>query len=241
MIVGIIGFVFACVPGALIIGWVLLPAAFILGIVGVLQSGSKKATSISAIIVSIVGAVVGAVVFFTLAADSFSDAFGKSDLSPDGSASPRETSDGSASRGAGEGNSSRGTRDDPLAIGETVSNDEWTVTLGQPAEAWGAIAAENRFNDPPAPGMEYWVVPVRATYTGSDTGNPTWDITVQFVGSDNRTYSDYCGVIPDPLSDIGELYAGGVAEGNVCVAVPAGADGLWTLKTGFIGDPIFFE
>jgi hypothetical protein len=61
------------------------------------------------------------------------------------------------------------------------------------------------------------------------------------VGSDNRTYSDSCGVIPNPLSDIGDLYPGGVAEGNVCVTVPAGADGLWTVETGFVGDPVFFE
>jgi hypothetical protein len=31
LIASIIGFVFACVPGALIIGWVLLPIAFVLG------------------------------------------------------------------------------------------------------------------------------------------------------------------------------------------------------------------
>ena len=33
LVVGVIGFVFACVPGALVVGWVLLPIAFILGVV----------------------------------------------------------------------------------------------------------------------------------------------------------------------------------------------------------------
>ena len=64
---------------------------------------------------------------------------------------------------------------------------------------------------------------------------------MKFVGSDNRTYSDSCGVIPSPLREVGELYPGGVAEGNVCVAVPAGADGLWTVSTGVTGEPVFFE
>ena len=88
--------------------------------------------------------------------------------------------------------------------------------------------------------MEYWVVPITATYTGDDTGNTAFNISVKFVGSDNRTYDDRCGVIPAPLDDVGELYKGGVAEGNVCVAIPAGAEGLWTVSTGFGGKPVFF-
>ena len=84
------------------------------------------------------------------------------------------------------------------------------------------------------------MVPVTATYKGDETGSTAFDISVKFVGVDNRTYGDYCGVIPDPLADIGELYKGGEAAGNVCVAVPAGADGLWSVSTGF-GDPVFFD
>lgn len=83
-------------------------------------------------------------------------------------------------------------------------------------------------------------MPVTAAYTGDKTGNLSFDITVKFVGSDNVTYDDGCGVIPNPLSDVGDLYKGGSATGNVCVAVPAGADGLWSVATGF-GDPAFFK
>ncbi len=83
------------------------------------------------------------------------------------------------------------------------------------------------------------MVPIRATYTGSESGHPML-VSVKFVGADNRTYSDDCGVIPNPLNQIGELYSGGVAEGNACVQVPAGADGLWTVTTSF-GDPVFFK
>ena len=80
LIASIIGFVFACIPGALIVGWVLLPIAFVLGIVGLFLSGKAKGTSIAAIIVSIIGTVVGVVVFFTVASDAFKDAFNKPDL-----------------------------------------------------------------------------------------------------------------------------------------------------------------
>jgi hypothetical protein len=233
LIVGIIGFIFACIPGALIVGWVLLPIAFILGIVGLFPSGKAKGASVAAVIISIVGAVVGVSVFFVVVGDAFGNAFKKSDLTP---SSPPAVS----GPGTGPQSSDRGSRDNPLPIGETASNQDWQVTLGVPREAWSEIAATNQFNDPPKSGMEYWIVPVTATYTGDKTGSPAFGITVKFVGSDNRTYDDRCGVIPDPFSDVGDLYKGGTAKGNTCVAVPAGASGLRTVSTGFAGKPVFF-
>ena len=240
LVASIIGFVFACIPRALVVGWVLLPIAFVLGVVGLFLTGKAKGTSIAAVVVSIIGTVVGVVVFFTVVSDVFKDSFNSADLpasspAPDGSASsPTSTNDG------GDGNQA-GSRQNPFPIGQMVSNEDWDVTLGAPREAWTEVHSENEFNDPPGSGMEFWIVPVTATYKGDDTGNTAFDIRVNFVGSDNRTYDDYCGVIPNPLADIGELYKGGEAAGNVCVAVPAGADGLWSVTTGFIADPVFFE
>jgi len=136
----------------------------------------------------------------------------------------------------------KGTRENPYAIGETVANDTWSIVLGQPHEAWGEIQVENQFNTPPADGMEYWIVPVTATYTGSETGSAAWELTVNFVGDDNKTYDDHmCGVVPNDLMNVGELYPGGVAEGNACVVVPAGAPGLFSLSAGLLGEPVFFS
>lgn len=233
LIVGVIGFIFACIPGALIVGWVLLPIAFILGIVGLFASGKAKGTSIAAVIISVVGTVVGVSVFVAVVGNSFGNAFRSADLSP---SSPTVTSGGDARNQP----AAQGDRENPLPIGQTVSNEDWQVTLGAPREGWAEVAAANQFNDPPKAGMEYWIVPITATYTGNKTGNPGFGITVKFVGSDNRTYEDRCGVILDPLSDVGDLYKGGVARGNTCVAVPAGANGLWTVATGFVGKPVFF-
>ncbi|WP_409437251.1 hypothetical protein [Mycobacterium sp. SMC-14] len=233
LIVSVVGFAFACIPGALIVGWVLLPIAFILGITGLFQSGMGKGTSVAAVIVSVIGIVVGVTVFATVVTDSVNDAFGGSGLSASPSASPTETSNDGDSKTAG-------SRENPLPIGETVGNQDWKVTLGVPREAWSEIAATNQFNDPPPAGMQYWIVPVTATYMGDQTANAGMDVTVKFVGSDNRTYDDRCGVIPAPLNDVGDLYKAGVAEGNTCVTVPAGANGLWTVATGLIGKPLFF-
>lgn len=71
--VAIAGFVFACIPGALIVGWVLLPIAFILSIVALFQPGRKR-PAIAALIVSIVGTIVGFVVFLAVVVDVVDDA-----------------------------------------------------------------------------------------------------------------------------------------------------------------------
>lgn len=133
-----------------------------------------------------------------------------------------------------------GTRSNPYPIGTEVGNAEWSIVLGEPRESGDEIQAENRYNDPADDGFEYYIVPMTATYTGDETGQAAWDLTVRFVGSDGVTYDDRCGTIPDPIRDVGELYEGGVAEGNVCLTVPAGADGLWTVTAGWVGDPVFF-
>jgi hypothetical protein len=83
-------------------------------------------------------------------------------------------------------------------------------------------------------------LPAVTTYTVDDTGTPRVDITVNFVGSDNRTYDHRCRVITDALNDVGKLYKGGIAKGNTCVVNPGSADGLRSASTGFIGKPVFF-
>lgn len=224
IITAVVGFIFACIPGALIIGFILLPIAFILGVVGLFQSGKANGTSIAAVIVAIVGTIVGAFVFLTVVSDAFEEAFSGSDLSATESGASSDT----------------GSRGNPLAIGQSVANEDWEIALGDPREAGAEVAAENPFNDSPQAGMEYWIVPITATYTGEGTGLPWLELTVKFVGEDNKSYDGSCGVISDNISDIDELYTGGTAEGNTCVAVPAGADGLWSVSAGFGGNSSFF-
>ncbi|MEI6506766.1 MAG: hypothetical protein WCO90_12985, partial [Planctomycetota bacterium] len=58
LIASLIGFVLACIPASLTVGWFVLPTALILGFAGLLQSGKSKKSSIAAIVISVVGAVV---------------------------------------------------------------------------------------------------------------------------------------------------------------------------------------
>lgn len=75
LVTAIIGFIFACIPGALIVGWILLPVAFILSIVGLVGSGKKKGAAVAGLIISIVGTIVGFLVFFVVVGEAFEESF----------------------------------------------------------------------------------------------------------------------------------------------------------------------
>ena len=54
LVMAIIGFIFACVPGALIVGWILLPISFIVGLVGLFRKGEVDLACNHRVIVSVV-------------------------------------------------------------------------------------------------------------------------------------------------------------------------------------------
>lgn len=230
LIVAVLGLIAA--PFVLLVSAVLLPVALVLGVVGLCLPGRPKATSAGAVVVAVIGAVVSGFALMDLVRGVFDDAF-------DSAEPPSPTESVSASEGPGAG-APPGSRENPLLIGETVTEPGWTVTLGAPREAAAEVAAADPSNPAPSPGMEFWIVPVRATYTGDDPVRPALEIWVEFVGSDSRTYGDECGFIPDSLLGFGELHTGEVAEANTCVAVPADADGLWALTIAMFSDPVFF-
>ena len=58
--VGVVGSVLACIPASLDIGWVLLAAGFVLGVVAVLQSGKSRKAAVAAIVIALLGALVSA-------------------------------------------------------------------------------------------------------------------------------------------------------------------------------------
>lgn len=74
LVIAIVGAVFACVPGALIVGWMLLPTAFVLGLVAVALPHRSRGAAIASIIVAVVGTVVGFVVFLVVVGSAFSNA-----------------------------------------------------------------------------------------------------------------------------------------------------------------------
>jgi hypothetical protein len=73
LVVAAVGFIFACIPGVFIVGWVLLPIAFILSIVAFFLKGAKW-PAITALALSVVGTIVGVVIFVVLVSGAFNQA-----------------------------------------------------------------------------------------------------------------------------------------------------------------------
>lgn len=69
---GIAGFILACIPGIMILGWILLFAAFVTAIVGLFQKGKEKVSSIVALVLSIIGSIVSTVVLIVFVANTVS-------------------------------------------------------------------------------------------------------------------------------------------------------------------------
>ncbi|MBF6426889.1 DUF4352 domain-containing protein [Nocardia cyriacigeorgica] len=242
VITAVVGFLFACIPGALIVGWVLLPIAFILGIVGVCQSGKTKGTSIAAIIISVVGTVVGFVVFFAVVSDAFDDAFDTSDVSVATPAAPGQaTESGAADQ---DTSTDQGTRANPYPLGSVITDGDWQVTVNSVTlNANDAVAAENPYNEAPPAGSQHLLANITVTYIGTDPQGKAPDVSVSYVTADGNTLNTYDSVtvVPDALDTISPLYEGASTTGNVAFTVPSAsaAQGTLAVEPTFLSDKVF--
>lgn len=241
LIVSAVGFIFACIPGALIVGWVLLPIGFILGIVSLFLKGKVKWQGITAIIVSIVGTIIGVIVFTVVVATAFTDAFGSSDVEVGETTTVTEETDTATDEEAAAPEA--GTRENPLPLGTEFSSDEWTVvvnsvTLG----ATDQIVNENMFNEAPDAGTEYLLINYTVTYTGTNSEGemPTW-VGMDYVTAAGVTVDplDKMLVAPDAMDTMSPLYEGASATGNNAIQVPTPADGVLAISPGMMADKIF--
>lgn len=140
-----------------------------------------------------------------------------------------------------------GTRNDPFPFGSTLVGsgagnvEEVLIDLG--TAQWGAgdiVMAENRFNDPAPDGSVYVLLPVTITNVGSDEPITPWlDVDIIYVAPDGRSYEQEWASIPNDLADIGDLYEGGSATGNLAFILPIDSQGgVWGVSYGW-SDPVF--
>ncbi|HHU40126.1 MAG TPA: hypothetical protein GXZ45_12705 [Propionibacterium sp.] len=243
LVTAIVGFVFALWEGAYIIGWILLPIAFVLSLVGLFQRDRSKRAAIVALIISIVGTVAGGIAF----AGSIGRAFESAAGGPVTAAAPAPVQGGQteappAEQPAGD-SSAQGTRDNPYPLGGTIANNDWELTVNSfTADATQAVLAENQFNDEPAPGHQYALANVTVARLAEEAASPLFEVTVEYVTAQGNVVgsSDAMVVAPDAISP-NELYKGASTTGNVALQVPEGDDGLLRVRLGFLGgDDIFF-
>lgn len=244
LIVAALGFIFACIPGALIIGWILLPIAFVLAIVSLFLKDKVKWTGVTALIVSIVGTIVGFIVFFAVVGTSFDNAFGSGDTkvaTPSGEAGTNDQ----AAAAKDDPAAKAGTRENPSPIGSVVESDDWRVVINSVTlAATDAVVAANQFNEAPAKGSEYILVNYSATYIGDDAdGQMPAFVSVEYVTANGTTVNglDKLATAPKAIDTTSTLYKDGTATGNIAIEVPTATagQGVLAVRPGMLADKVF--
>lgn len=247
LIAAVLGFIFAVLEGAYLIGWILLPIAFVLSLVALFQRDKPKKLAVAALIITIIGTLAGVIAFVTTIGKAIDDAFTETTTEPveqqpaDEPPAEEEPAGGDpAEEPAEEPGGDQGTRANPYPLGTTLANDDWEVTVNSfTPDATAEVMAENQFNDEPEAGHTYALANLTVTYLGEDSGTP-FEITVAYVtagGNVVHTY-DHSALGPDELPD-NELYTGASATGNVVLHVPEGDAGLLRINAGLLADEVF--
>ncbi len=116
------------------------------------------------------------------------------------------------------------SRDLALPIGSSAEIGGWVIVVNSVTpDGTDAVMAENRFNDPPETGKQFFIVNVSATYNGDDEPSRLFsDVSISALGPSSVAYQnfiDLCGVIPDELNNFVDVFKGGTITGNVCWSV----------------------
>lgn len=256
-VAAVAGFVFAVWEGAYLLGWILLPLAFLLAIIALFLRDKPRKMAVWALVISVIGTVAGGIAFMGSAVQAIDDAVGSTEPSVV-AADPVETEDPVVDEAPADepepeeavaedppaeepGSSDLGTRDQPLPLGSSIATDEWQVTVNSfTADATAAVLAENQFNDPPADGHAYALANVTVTRVGADSGH-TMLVSVDYITAGGNVLHSYdaMAVAPDSLG-LEELFEGASVTGNVVFAIPAGDAGVLRVEPGMFTDEAFF-
>jgi hypothetical protein len=164
-------------------------------------------------------------------------------ISPQATASSVSSSSLPAAAGAEEPSASPTTEasavgssiDNPVPVGSSAQLGTWQVeVVGYTKNADAAVEHENPFNDKPKPGTQYVLVTLKATYKGNGSSNPYSDLTWAGIGSDGTQYGSPSEVLPNDISNVGNVPSGANANGNVVLLVDSNAiDGLVLYLEGY--------
>lgn len=241
MIVAIVGFIFACVPGALIVGWILLPIAFVLSIVSLFLKGGRKWMGVVGLILSIVGTIVGFVVFFAVIANAANEAFGDTETTVSQPADAPEEDAAPAVEEEPADAAEQGTRENPYPLGSQISSSDWTVVVNSHTADGAAAVAANGYNDPAPAGSHYEVINYTVTYTGEESGLAA-EVSMAFVTSAGNVVNSYDNlVILEDGFGMDELYNGASATGSQAFLVPDGETVTIRVRPGMLADEVFVQ
>ena len=244
MILAIIGFIFACIPGALIIGWVLLPVSFILGLVALFRKGETHWQAITAVVLAVVGTIVGVIVFIVAVGDALDEALSTTTSAAASSTVSALRASEPAMRTICSRAAAGTSRENPLPIGSEISSKDWKIVVNSVTlHANDQVAAANEFNSPPADGNEYILVNYTETYTGNDPSGSMPFESVEYVTPGGVTIdsTSTIAVPPEPIDTLTTLYNGGSVTGNTVLEVASDGveNGVLSVQPGLLADKMF--
>ncbi|MCH8563711.1 hypothetical protein LTI14_10885 [Nesterenkonia sp. YGD6] len=260
MVIGIVAIVLGFIPLIGLLSFILGPAAIVLGILA-LANKTGQAQAITGIVTGALGLITVSIGtwLFGAAMSSFEEETTGSvtqTVEPEGpeeseesEVNTEEPADVEDEQAAGDESEPTetdevGTRANPLAIGETVSNRDWEVTVNSVTrDAGDQIAGENQFNDPAPEGTTYALINVSISYSGDASQTPLFGTGIAYVSGTGETIDEFDQyvVVPDPLDSMRELYNGGTEQGNVAIAIPNDdEDGAVRIRLGFVSTEDYF-
>lgn len=226
-----IGFVLACIPFTVLFAWIVLPIGLVLSIVALFMKGAKWA-GITGLSIAVVGLIVAAIVSFVSFIVAVAELERGIDEFDSGSSLLEEELDDAFAPEV------FGSREDPLAIGETITTDEFEVVINSvQLNATDQVLAADEYNEPPAEGEAYAIVNITVTYTGEDSSTDSM-VGVDYVSADGVVKDDayaYAWGI-EPEFGMTELFSGGSVTSNLVLMLPADADGVLLVSPGFFDE-----
>lgn len=239
IILAIGGFALAVVPFLGLLGWPLLIAAFVLGIIGLTRRGQAKGTSITGLAVSVVAMVSAPVIALGLFAGSIHEA----------NSTKVNTAPSASSGGAkpAEESSKPGSRQHPVPLGSEVKSKDWTVVVEsvnfEIASDPTFIEANQHFDTTLPEGEQFVAIAVRYIYTGDDPEGamPAMVSTDLVTASGTTVPYDVIAVYGDRSISTNKLYNGGTAMDTIIRTAPTAEVGglVIAVKPGVLADTVF--
>lgn len=235
--ISLAGLAFILAFAAAGIAWLPALAAIILAIVALVKKMQPRILSVIAIIVAPLAWLIAIIVAIVSIAVGIGGAVTTPDT--DGGVPVELPAEEQPQAPAADGSS----LDAPLPFGSTVEvsslGGDFEVSFG--AINWDAtkeVTGENMFNAEPDEGMKYIMLPVTITNIDDEEWNPYgtffWG-DIKLVSGGRGFSEGAIVVVPDGLSDQGDLYPEGTTTGNVVFLVPAEVtEGVWDVNGTFV-------
>jgi hypothetical protein len=119
-------------------------------------------------------------------------------------------------------NSELGSRNNPIALGDTVVVNDWRVQFTKVnKDALKVIMDTDPYSVSPSASERYLLATLNATYIGEESSEPNSDLRFKVVGSKGNTFSQSCGYFSGSFSQNEETFSGATVKGDLCFTVDA--------------------